>query len=123
MQTINARIKNYGIRVSECYYQSLEIWLELELEDGGGVVFTAWGPWEDSYKNMFGYSLKRVMDIAEVDDVKDLKGAPIRAIFDSEGPYGFLGGKIIGIKHFLKDDEFVLEDDPMYDDVKINKKL
>jgi len=125
MKAFNAIIKNYGIQVSERYYESLELWLELEVEGGGGVCFSVWGPWNEEYKNMFAYSVKRVLDIADVDDLKNLKGAPIRAIFDgnADDPYAFVGSKIIGIKHFLKDDEFILEEDPMYEDVKINNKL
>lgn len=119
MKTINARIKRYGIRVSDRYYDSLELFLELELEGSGGVVFAVWGPWSENFeKNMFAYSLKKVMDIAGVDDVEKLTGAPIRAIFDApEDEESMLGRMIIGIKHFLKNDSFIPREDPMYEDV------
>ena len=124
MKTINARIKSHGIRISERYYNSLELWLELELEGSGGVMFSVWGPWSEEYENMFTYSLKKVLDIADVKSVEDLDGAPIRAIFDApEDDTSMLGRRIIGIQHFLTDEKFIPSEDKMYENVKINGKL
>ena len=109
---LNAIIKNYGIRVSERYSKSMEIWLELELQGGGCCIFTAWGPYtEDFPHNAFGYSLKRVLDICGVNDVKDIKGKTIRTRFDHGG---YLGDVIKGIGHIINDDWFVPSEEKIY---------
>lgn len=107
----NAFIKNYWIKESEQYSKSLQLSIELETEIGC-CVFTVWGPYtEDWTDNRFAYSLKRVMDIARVENLNDICKKPIRAVFKGSGG---LGDVIIGIKDFLTDDSFIPRDEPLY---------
>ncbi len=114
MNPKNAVIRDYWLRISEQYSMSLELCLELDLQDGGGVVFSVWGPYSgDFHKNTFAYSVKRIMDICGVTNLKDLKGAPIRAKFEGNGQ---LGDAIIGIGNFLYDDWFIPREEKLYKD-------
>lgn len=112
MNPCNAVIKSWGIRESESYSRCLELWLELELQNGGGVCYTVYGVYTQNWqKNQFAYGVKRVMEIAGVDDLKYLAGKPVRAKFKEDGS---LGDVIIGIGHFLKDDWFVLRENQLW---------
>ena len=110
----NAVVVKHGINVSETYAQSLEFWIELKIQGGGGVVFCVSGPWSTNYRNKFAYSLKKVMNVLGVDDLSKVDGKPLRAIFETKDGM-FFGAPIIGIKHFLDDDEvFIPREDDFY---------
>jgi len=110
----NAVVVKHGINVSETYAQSLEFWMELKVQGGGGVVFCVSGPWSTNYRNKFAYSLKKVMNVLGTDDLSKVDGKPLRAIFETKDGM-FLGAPIVGIKHFLDDDEvFIPREDDFY---------
>ena len=112
MNPQNAIIKDAGIRVSERYSESLDIWMELKLQNGGGCVFTVSSVFAKEWsKNQMGYALKRILDIVGVDSFEDIKGKPIRAKFNSDG---CLGDLIIGIGNFLSDDWFVPREEELW---------
>lgn len=117
MTELNAKIKSHGIRYSDQYYKSMELWLELQLQGGGGVVFSVNGPWSTTYRNKFCYALERVMNIADVERLEDIDGKPIRAIF---GDKGEISDVIIGIKNFLTEDTFIPRADEFYTQEKKN---
>lgn len=112
MTDINAKIRTYGLQISDGYSQSLELWLELELQGGGRVAFSVWGPYTEGWKNnVFAYSVKKVLDIVGVEKLKDIDGKPIRARFKENG---CAGDTIIGIGHFLNDNWFIPREEPLY---------
>ena len=112
MNPCNAMIKNFGLGVSDRYGESLELWMELELQGGGNVCFTVWGPFRETYDaNVFAHSVKRVLDIVGVRNLSDINGKPVRAKFKGNGN---LGDEIVGIGHFLKDDWFIPREEPLY---------
>jgi len=112
MNPCNAIIKSYGIRTSEQWYQCLELWMELSLQNGGSVVFSTYGVFEESWtKNQFGYAVKRVLDIVGVEKLENIKGKPIRAKFKEDGR---LGDIIIGIGNFLSEDWFIPKEEELW---------
>ena len=112
MNIQNALIKKCWVEVSEQYSQSLALCLELELQGGGCVIFTAWGPYtEDFKKNTFAYSVKKVMDICGVERLDQIQGSAIRAKFKEDGG---LGDVIIGIGHFLRETWFIPREEKLY---------
>ena len=115
MNPCNAVIKSWGIRESESYSRCLELWLELDTQNGS-VCYTVYGVYTPNWqKNQFAYGIKRVMEIAGVDDLKYLAGRPIRAKFQKDGT---LGDVIIGIGHFLKDDWLILREEELWNNKK-----
>ena len=54
----------------------------------------------------FAHSIGEVMKILEVKRLEEIDGRPLIAIFDGEMS---IGSKLIGIKHFLDKDSFMLE--------------
>ena len=115
MNPCNAIIKSWGIRESESYSRCLELWLELETQNGS-VCYTVYGVYTQNWqKNQFAYGIKRVMEIAGVDDLKYLAGKPIRAKFKEDGS---LGDIIIGIGHFLNDDWLILREEELWNNKK-----
>jgi hypothetical protein len=112
MNPCNALIKNAGIRISELYTASLELWLELELQGGGCVIFSVNGvSTEDWGKNQFAYALQRILSVAGTEKFERLVGRPVRAQFKGSGQ---LGDIIIGIGHFLKEDWFIPREERLW---------
>lgn len=112
MNPCNAIIKKWGIRVSEQYSASLDLWLELSLQNGGGVVFTINGVYtEDWEKNQFGYAVKRVLDIVGVEKLESITGKPIRAKFLRDGGISDI---IIGIGNFLSENWFIPREEKLW---------
>lgn len=103
MNTLNAIIDNAGIDISDSYSKSLRIWLEMRLQGGGMCLFSVICPYTEDYpKNRMGYALNRIFDIVGVEDFDAVIGKPIRAIFQSNAAAGDI---VIGIEHFLYDDD------------------
>ena len=75
-------------------------------------MFTVWGPYEEKYNaNPFAYSVKRILDICEVENVNELVGRPVRAKFKENGG---LGDIIIGVGNFLSEDWFIPREEELY---------
>ena len=112
MTPCNAIIKDWDIRESEGYSRCLELWLELKLQGGGGVIYTVYGVHtKDWQKNQLAYGIKRVLEITGAASIKDLTGKPIRAMFKGDG---LCGDVIIGIGNFLEDDWLMLREEELW---------
>ena len=99
MKAVNALIVNADLKNEHC----LQMPIELEIAGGSGVVFggICMGHEEksnDENENYAAHYICKVFNVVGVSSLKNMKGKPVRAIFQNEGG---LGDLCIGIQNFL----------------------
>ena len=97
----NAVITDYSLNLSRGF--ALDLWLYLDFGEfqqgfGGYVLHKVGDGFDPTAGNYAGYYITRVMEIAGVDKLKDLKGKTIRV---DHSP-----NIVKGIGHIVKDDWF-----------------
>ncbi len=92
----NALIESVSIDTERC----LTAWLMLSIADGGACGFGGYnlGPGRGSWHA--GEFLARCMTVGGSERWEGLKGRPVRVLHEG------LGGGIVAVGHFLKDDWF-----------------
>ena len=119
MKTLNAIITDVDIQFEEAF---LTMGLWLDIEGGGCIVFGSSRVLHrrgDQFTrvgtNCAGFFISQIMEIARAEKLSQLKGKPIRAIFERDG---MSGDRIIGIQDFLTNATFIPRD--VFDNEKVS---
>lgn len=111
MKAINAIITRADIKLDGVF---LTMGMTLDLENGGAVgfggsrlLFNKAEQFSRTGNNCAGFFITRVMTIARAEKFSELKGKPIRAIFEKDAK---IGDRIIGIQDFLNNERFIPEE-------------
>ena len=119
MITENAIIKSVSLGIEDhgCLTLNLSLSMESNGVTFGGISMGSFRPEanlsESSHGNYAAYYITKVLDTVGVDEISQLKGRPVRVIFDGDSLYG---GNCIGIQNFLETSKFFIPHmiDPEY---------
>ena len=86
----------------------MEAWFDLELEGGGGVLFTISTNFRSEENDGFCLRISEVFEILETDSLENAVGKPLRAIFEAPNNELTWGEKLIGIQNFIGEEKIMI---------------